>query len=522
MIPYQWIFHLRTADDSQPFLSNDHIESMGYVTGARLDLPERPPVGFAKTIDPNTKEAWLGFNCAACHTNYILSGDQTVFVDGAPSMANLERFSANLAASLEATTKPGRFEKFASALLGSDANPAAIAKVRVELLDVAAMWAQYQVRMAHDVTYGFGRLDAVGAIYNDVLEKDLRVAKNRKKPNAPVSYPYLWQSAQAGWIQWNGDSYNHVRFLSILRSIVEQLGVFARVEISESGNVYSSSMLLEQTDRFLDLLEKLRPPAWPVGILPPVDLQLAANGRDVYQKHCLDCHQLISRDQLDKTFDTRLEPTFNVDTDLQAAAAAIRTADSGVLAGKRIYPVIGPRIQEKESALSITTHIALGVAREHFAEVYLKHLNYDNIKAFITYVTYNGLDLVQPKLQYKTGPLNGVWATAPYLHNGSVPNLRQLFLPVSERETKFYSGCRVYDPVNLGYMQPELDPISDKKMLPVSQDCSSDTARNSLLDTSIAGNLNTGHEYGLDIYEGEGKGMTDDDIVALLEFLKTL
>src|SRR5262249_17411833 len=35
--------------------------------------------------------------------------------------------------------------------------------------------------------------------------------------------------------------------------------------------------------------------------------------------------------------------------------------------------------------------------------------------------------------QYKARPLDGIWATAPYLHNGSVPNLTELLKPAAQR-----------------------------------------------------------------------------------------
>jgi hypothetical protein len=42
-------------------------------------------------------------------------------------------------------------------------------------------------------------------------------------------------------------------------------------------------------------------------------------------------------------------------------------------------------------------------------------------------------------------------ATAPYLHNGSVPTLYDLLLPPSDRPTSFYAGTREFDPVKIGF-----------------------------------------------------------------------
>ena len=50
---------------------------------------------------------------------------------------------------------------------------------------------------------------------------------------------------------------------------------------------------------------------------------------------------------------------------------------------------------------------------------------------------------------YKSRPLSGVWATAPYGHAGAVPNLYQWLLPESERVTEFFVGDREFDPIHV-------------------------------------------------------------------------
>src|SRR5262249_31378209 len=63
-----------------------------------------------------------------------------------------------------------------------------------------------------------------------------------------------------------------------------------------------------------------------------------------------------------------------------------------------------------------------------------------------------------PLMAYKARPLDGIWATAPYLHNGSVPNLNALLTPPAQRPSEFYVGTRVYDPVNVGYRTDQAAP----------------------------------------------------------------
>jgi hypothetical protein len=89
----------------------------------------------------------------------------------------------------------------------------------------------------------------------------------------------------------------------------------------------------------------------------------------------------------------------------------------------------------------------------------------------------------------------GVWATPPYLHNGSVLTLYDLLLPPANRPKTFPVGTRKYDPVHLGYMN-EADPL-----------------RVFTLDTTQPGNSNSGHDY--------GTKLSEDEKMQLLEFLKS-
>jgi hypothetical protein len=109
-------------------------------------------------------------------------------------------------------------------------------------------------------------------------------------------------------------------------------------------------------------------------------------------------------------------------------------------------------------------------------------------------------------LSYKARPLNGIWATAPYLHNGSVPTLYDLMLPQSERPKSFMLGSRVFDSQKVGFK--------------------SDGYEGFKFDTGQTGNANTGHEYAA----GKTAQANGDILPALnaeqrwelLEYLKTL
>ena len=111
---------------------------------------------------------------------------------------------------------------------------------------------------------------------------------------------------------------------------------------------------------------------------------------------------------------------------------------------------------------------------------------------------------IQAPLAYKVRPLDGIWATPPYLHNGSVPTLYDLLSPVSERPKTFYSGSREFDPVKVGLIT---DPAPGLTRF----------------DTSKPGNLNIGHEFSNTPGPGViGRLIQPDERKAIVEYLKTL
>ena len=101
---------------------------------------------------------------------------------------------------------------------------------------------------------------------------------------------------------------------------------------------------------------------------------------------------------------------------------------------------------------------------------------------------------------YANSPLDGLWLRAPYLHNGSVPNLRELLKPSEKRSKVFWIGYDVYDYANVGF---------------VTQGRAAE-AEGWRYDTTVHGNGNQGHEgreYGTELSPQEKD--------ALLEYLKT-
>jgi hypothetical protein len=108
-------------------------------------------------------------------------------------------------------------------------------------------------------------------------------------------------------------------------------------------------------------------------------------------------------------------------------------------------------------------------------------------------------------LGYKPRPLHGVWATPPFLHNGSVRTIFQLLSPVEERESEFWVGTKEYDPRYLGYRNDNLEGSILQKAVDI-------------------GNGNAGHEFrtGCDKYGVIGPFLPEGDRWAIIEYLKVM
>ena len=99
---------------------------------------------------------------------------------------------------------------------------------------------------------------------------------------------------------------------------------------------------------------------------------------------------------------------------------------------------------------------------------------------------------------YANQPLDGVWARAPYLHNGSVPTIADLLQDPANRPKQFARGYDVYDQQKVGFVS----------------DTAAARAAGSLYDTTIPGNGNGGHLWGTTLPADQKRD--------LVEFMKTL
>jgi len=198
--------------------------------------------------------------------------------------------------------------------------------------------------------------------------------------------------------------------------------------------------------RVRDWIWTLPPPAYPY----PIDRALAGRGEPLYQQQCQDCH------------------------------ADHRFRD-GVVSGSRVGKVV------PIAAIGTDRHRLDSYTFTFAMNQY--GLYPDSPFRFSHFRKTNG---------YANHPLDGIWLRGPFLHNGSVPTLRDLLNAPEQRPPLFYRGYDVFDQARVGF---------------VSDVPSADGQTFTRYDTTVPGNSNRGHVY--------STTLADEEKRAIVEYMKT-
>jgi mono/diheme cytochrome c family protein len=211
----------------------------------------------------------------------------------------------------------------------------------------------------------------------------------------------------------------------------------------------------EWEDEFRDIeawIAALEPPRWPGS----VDRELAARGERVFQAACAECHGTYGPGG---RYPERLVPLAEVGTD-----------------------------RVRLDSLSAAERQALN-------DSWFGHFGADAVEL---------RDRAEPA-GYVAPPLAGVWATAPYFHNGSVPTLWHVLHP-AERPVVWRRTTTGYDDERVGLEIEELADLPPGRLRPAE--------RRRYFDTRKPGKGSAGHDF--------ADALDDAAKRALLEYLKTL
>lgn len=497
--PYELIKHLEMPLSTDKFFARVNFERWRFLTLEKTDRDHRSdvdqevqdwPLGFVITHTSSGKEAWqgnwLGLTCAGCHTGQVEYQAKKLRIDGAPTMADLNQFLWDLQAALRATYEDGqnngdKFKRYAKNF------PREWDRALLERLGrVVTDGETWHHRNDPPTPPGFARFDAVGLIFNQLIFMSGSEPVGNVKNDAPVSFPFLWDTSHHNQTQWNGVAPD----IPMVRNITQGIGAFAKYDPHAGVFQEPSTIPLSNQRELQRLVHKLRSPEWPEDILGTIDREKAERGRVVFKERCASCHADQPRKEPLRYLEVTMTPLQKVKTDGNMVANAdhreLRNPDGE---NKLVADAAGDTVKD------------IVVSGSHVTEFF--PFAWESISAFFRWQPI--WDLFRGHLnfgraefgdRYKARPLDGIWATAPYLHNGSVPNLYQLL--VSAERKPFYVGSRQFDPKHVGF-----DPEDNS---------------GTLLDTSIPGNLNAGHDGA--IYGGDLD--LDKEVWPLIEYMKTL
>ncbi|MFN3388941.1 MAG: di-heme-cytochrome C peroxidase [Allosphingosinicella sp.] len=561
LMPYDWLIALEDPNSTALFMAPAHFDRFGYLRepGAGADAL---PIGFAIDVQSDkkllntklrwfagqgAKEPWVGLNCSACHTNLITSGTNTAWVDGAATLADFQGFQNALHAAMDATRRdPAKWDRFAARALtrrdpkrDTPQNRAQL-KAAFETL-FAAIDRSHRFNQT-DSVYGHGRLDAVGHILNQVAINAVGPGGRQisGEPDAPVSYPFIWNAGQQDVVQWNGIAPNKaIRFPSgqsfniggLVRNTSEVIGVFGDVRVRPDPGLdgYKSSIRVGNLDNIETQLARLESPRWPAAFGTPKPT-LVAKGKALFEDKCQSCHKPLAPNDVTSPITAHMTPVWGpggVGTDpWMVCNAYTYEAQTGMLEGMALLPGSDPmpaRTQTRKMLVTESVGVLLGRKSEVVWTAARKLLGFqrkievDELEAgfelepqlpqaerlakCIADGTARPLTGDAKLLQYKARPLNGIWATAPYLHNGSVKSLFELLLPPEKRDPEFWVGNRELDVKHVGFVDA---PGSFGSMF-----------RTQIDGKPVHGNSNAGHDYG-------NAALDDDMRIALVEYMKTL
>jgi hypothetical protein len=293
----------------------------------------------------------------------------------------------------------------------------------------------------------------------------------------------------------------------------------------------------------------LNSPKWPSQFFPDdpawkIRPERVAKGRAIYAEICVECHLGPVNDAAfdaqfpDKSFWSSKQwdrdPKGAVLNPVEKGATGMGTdpAQSNVLALRQVEVPGFLNLQPAEdlgtqwkcknlptfSSTEMPFSIALMIVVDKVSRKWMK--DRDVQEPALTELWGQRSNCPNPaskaKPQYRARPLNGVWATAPYLHNGSVPSLYWMLKPAAERPKQFCMGARDFDPEQVGFRVEagEAPKCRNGETLFSTTDADGKAINgNSVLGHSLEGKPAVGII---------GRMLTEDERYDLIEYLKTL
>lgn len=484
-LPY-WVFK------ALPAMYADELGSGGYRTygllyeGEDADLP----IGVSRRVVTGVERVWL--NCSVCHVGTYretASGPRN-FVLGAPSnnlrLMDFVKFLLKVGADpkLNADNLIAAIE---SEQVGGDLNIIekliyrfiVVPEVRVALRRLAG-----QLAFIHrQQDWGPGRVDTFNPYkaiqFNFPMGPD---DISKQALDGSSDYPSIWQQGPREGMNLHWDGNND--------SVAER-----NLSAALGAGVTPTTVDIDAIKRIEGWLDGLSAPKFPFE--KDIDQKAVPEGRRLFADYCAGCHGMT----VPAAAPCGQKATISAEP---ATVAPDTTGDDpSAASNKTTYPW-----SEDVYCYDTNRFVRLGQV-ETLADIGTdpgRWASYTEPFAGAQNLLYSGYPWRFKRFRktngYANHPLDGIWARSPYLHNGSVPTLRDLLEPANKRPTIWTRGSDVFDLDKVGYR-------SDGAGVP--------RERWFIYDTSVDGNKNTGH-----VGKAYGTDLSDDQKDAIVEYMKTL
>lgn len=585
IIPYSWFLALEQPETGNHELFHNEENLLRYNLIAdsysKYD-PDHLPVGLLKQTVPDeylhelgcgsppcapgasVHREWLTYTCAVCHTAEINYQGKTFGVDGARGRWNFTVFNTTLANLILVTTlSPPMFERFAPRVLareGRTDTPEERAKLKKEMWEFLASPTIFggvvaELKQTYPTEEGYGRLDALARGLN--AQYSVLDSRNTGRGNAPVLIPPLWYTHDYGWVE----TISAMR-QPLGRNVSESWGAYAAVDLTnpDPAKRFHTTIPMQNLFFMETLISVLKPPVWPEQVLGKVDPEAVKLGQYLYEEKVFDnalspAQEQWCPDPPGSPGEDGWQPCPNAGASRKGLCArchaAVPETNPNEL-GKHYWQVPVYKLSvigtDPGTALNFSRReVYTGVLRETFGgrekvpvgevlqvttsmvisnELGRQRLIPGDPQAATGY-RKNGF---RAPLGYPAQPLQGYWATPPYLHNGAVPNMYELLSPVEERSPSFWTGGREFDPVHLGYRNDQFEGgfefVTRRSFLgEVRSSFRQLLAGHLEFNRDVAGNSNLGHEF-RNAPKGTpgviGPYLTPKERMAIIEYLKVM
>jgi hypothetical protein len=422
------------------------------------------PIGMSRRIVTGVERVWL--NCSVCHvgTYRINLTDKPTMIYGAPSnnlrlydllkfflkVAADPKFNAdNLIAAIDSPAVGGHLN-FIKRLIYRHIVFPRVQQALMQLSEQFAFLGSQNQDTSSGLHYGPyfdwgpGRVDTFNP-YKAIQFNFPMDAKHitETELNAASNFPSIWeQHPRDGMnLHWDGNN-----------TSVDERDLSAAL----GAGVTPVSVDIASIKRIRAWIWDLQPPAFPIP--SAIDQSKVTRGRQLFAEYCAGCHGM--KDATGQ---------YDYDTNRFPGLGQVEALDEiGTDPGR------WQSYTQNFAAAQNTLYVGYPWRFTHFRKT----------------------------AGYANQPLDGIWARSPYLHNGSVPTLRDLLEPAGNRPGKWYRGSDILDTSKVGYRYDGYGSALEDLFV---------------YDTSVPGNSNVGHDG-----KAYGTELSPPDKDALVEYMKTL